>query len=155
QDATASLNAIKAGEANGVKLANNDNLTEVESAGWTVNSNELDFQGLLLLDRAGTMNPALADVRVRQALNYAFDRSGLLTALQLDNGTVTTQVVPAGSDAYDPGLDDYYSYDPEKAKELLSEAGYSDGFTLEMPSSTVLVATTYTLIEQHLADIGV
>lgn len=155
QDATASLNAIKAGEANGVKLANNDNLAEVEGAGWSINANELDFQGLLLLDRAGTMNPALADVRVRQALNYAFDREGLLEALQLGNGTVTTQVFPAGSDAYDPALDDYYSYDPEKAKELLSEAGYADGFTLEMPSSTVLGATTYTLIEQQLADIGV
>ncbi|MDQ0644159.1 ABC transporter substrate-binding protein [Microbacterium murale] len=155
QDATASLNAIKAGEANGVKLANNDNLTEVEGAGWTVNANELDFQGLLLLDRAGTMNPALADVRVRQALNYAFDREGLLEALQLGNGTVTTQVFPAGSAAYDADLDDYYSYDPEKAKELLAEAGYADGFTLSMPSSTVLGATTYTLIEQQLADIGV
>ena len=54
----------------------NDNLAEVEGAGWTVNSNELDFQGLLLLDRAGTMDPALADVRVRQAINYAFDRRG-------------------------------------------------------------------------------
>ncbi|WP_102194630.1 ABC transporter substrate-binding protein [Microbacterium aurantiacum] len=154
-DATASLNAIKAGEANGVKLASNDNLAEVESAGWTVNANELDFQGLLLLDRAGTMNPALADVRVRQALNYAFDREGLLEALQSGNGSVTTQVFPESSAAYDPELDEYYTYDPEKAKELLAEAGYADGFTLSMPSSTVLGATTYTLVEQQLADIGV
>lgn len=154
-DATASLNAIKAGEANGVKLASNDNLTEVESAGWTINTNELDFQGLLLLDRAGTMNPALADVRVRQALNYAFDREGLLTALQSDNGTVTTQVFPKTSAAYDPELDDYYSYDPKKAKELLAEAGYASGLTLSMPSSTLLGATTYTLIEQQLNDVGI
>ncbi|HWV49744.1 MAG TPA: ABC transporter substrate-binding protein [Microbacterium sp.] len=154
-DATASVNAIKAGEANGVKLASNDNLTEVEAAGWTINANELDFQGLLLLDRAGTMNPALADVKVRQALNYAFDREGLLQALQLGNGTVTTQVFPEGSEAYDESLDDYYTYDPDKAKELLAEAGYADGFTLEMPSSTLLGAATYTLIEQQLADIGV
>ncbi len=154
-DATASLNAIKAGEANGVKLASNDNLAEVEGAGWTVNANELDFQGLLLLDRAGTMNPALADVRVRQALNYAFDREGLLKALQLGNGTVTTQVFPKSSAAYDPALDDYYTYDPTKAKELLAEAGYATGLTLSMPSSTLLGATTYTLIEQQLNDIGV
>ncbi|MCI2957051.1 ABC transporter substrate-binding protein [Agromyces atrinae] len=155
QDATAGLNAVKAGEVNGLKLANNDNLAEVEGAGWTINANELDFQGLLLLDRAGTMNPALADVRVRQALNYAFDREALLTALQGGNGTVTGQVFPASSAAYDPALDDRYGYDPEKAKELLAEAGYADGLTISMPSSTVLGATTYTLIAQQLADIGV
>ena len=126
-DPTAGLNAIKAGEANGVRLATNDNLAEVEGAGWTVNANELDFQGILLLDRAGTQNPALADVRVRQAFNYAFDREALKKALQNDLGSVTTQVFPESSDAYDPELDDYYTYDPDKAKELLDEAGYGEG----------------------------
>ena len=154
-DGTAALNAIKAGEANGVKLANNDNLAEVESSGWSIEANELDFQGLLLLDRDGTMNPALGDVRVRQALNYAFDRESLLTALQGDNGTVTTQVFPASSAAYDEALDSYYTYDPEKAKALLAEAGYADGLTIDMPSAAVLGATTYTLIEQQLNDVGV
>lgn len=155
QDATAGLNAVKSGEVNGIKLANNDNLAEVEGAGWTVNANELDFQGMLLLDRAGTMNPAIADVRVRQAINYAFDRPALLKALQNDNGTVTGQVFPENSPAYDKSLDDRYGYDPEKAKELLAEAGYADGLTLSMPSSTVLGATTYTLISQQLADVGI
>ncbi|GAB3616119.1 ABC transporter substrate-binding protein [Okibacterium endophyticum] len=151
---TAALNAIKAGEVNAAKLANNDNLAEVEGAGWTINANELDFQGLLLLDRAGTMNPALGDVRVRQAINHAFDREGLLTALQDGNGTVTEQVFPATSAAYDPELDERYAYDPEKAKELLAEAGYPDGFTLALPSSAIS-ASTFTLITQQLADIGI
>jgi peptide/nickel transport system substrate-binding protein len=154
-DPTAALNAIKAGEVNAIKLATNDNLKEVEGAGWTVNSNELDFQGLLLLDRAGTMNPALADVRVRQAINYAFDRPALLTALQSDNGTVTEQVFPESSAGFDASLDDTYSYDPEKAKELLKEAGYGDGLTIAMPSTPLLGANTFTLIAQQLADVGI
>lgn len=155
QDPTAALNAIKGGEANAVRLSTNDNLAEVEGAGWTVNQNELDFQGMLLLDRAGTQTPALGDVRVRQALNYAFDREGLLEAVQLGNGTVTTQVFPERSAAYDAELDDYYTYDPDRARELLAEAGYEDGFTLLMPSSPLLGTTTYTLIAQQLADIGI
>lgn len=154
-DPTAGLNAIKAGEANGVKLVNNDSLSEVEASGWTVNGVELDFQGLLLLDRAGTMNPALADVRVRQAINYAFDRAAMLTALQSDNGTVTTQVFSANSPAFDPALDDYYTYDPDKARALLKEAGYGDGLTIQMPSASVLGASNYTLIAQQLSDIGI
>jgi peptide/nickel transport system substrate-binding protein len=154
-DPTAALNAIRAGEANGVKLANNDNLDEVEASGWTVHSNELDFQGMLLLDRDGTMNEALADVRVRQAINYAFDREGLLEALHQGHGTVTTQVFPDRSEAFDPELDAYYTYDPDKARELLAEAGYADGLTLELPISTVVGSTTFTLVGQQLEDVGI
>lgn len=154
-DPTSMLNSLKAGELNGAKLMNNDNLAEVEGAGWTINANELDFQGLLLFDRAGTMNPALADVKVRQAINYAFDRAAMLTALQGDNGTVTTQVFPPSSEAYDDALDEYYTYDPEKAKELLAEAGYADGLTISMPTTAGLGPTTYALIAQQLADVGI
>lgn len=154
-DPTAQVNAVRAGEANVVALLNNDGLSEVEAAGWSTNPNEINFQGLLLLDRAGTTNSALGDVRVRQAINYAFDREGLLVALQAGLGTVTTQVFPAQSDAYDSELDSFYSYDPEKAKELLAEAGYADGLTINLPTIAGFGATTATLINQQLSDIGI
>lgn len=154
-DVAAAVNAIMANEADAVRLADNNNLDQVEGAGWSIASNELDFQGLLLLDRDGTMAPELADVRVRRALNYAFDREALLEALQRGAGSVTTQVFPVTSEAYDPALDDFYSYDPEKARELLAEAGYEDGFTLSMPSSTLLGSATYTFISQQLSEIGI
>jgi peptide/nickel transport system substrate-binding protein len=154
-DATAALNAIKSNEANGVRLANNQNLAEVEGAGWTVNAGAINVFGLLLLDRAGTINPAMGDVRVRQAINHAFDRGALLTALQKDAGTVTEQTFPETSAAFDEALDDTYGYDPEAAKELLAEAGYADGFTLEMPSTASVGTTTYNLIAQQLAAVGI
>lgn len=154
-DATAALNAIKSGEANGVRLANNKNLAEVEAAGWTVNAGEINVFGLLLLDRAGTINPALGDVKVRQAINHAFDREALLTALQNDAGVTTDQTFPERSAGYDEALEGMYDYDPDAAKELLAEAGYADGFTLEMPSTASVGTTTYNLITQQLADIGI
>lgn len=154
-DPTAVVNAIKAGEVNGAKLVNNDANAEIEAAGFTLDFTSLDFQGMLLLDRAGTNNPALGDVRVRQAMNYAFDREGLLQAISAGNGTVTTQVFPATSAAYDPELDSFYSYDPEKARELLADAGYADGLEIEMPSVSVIGAAAYTLIAQQLADVGI
>ncbi|WP_156761210.1 ABC transporter substrate-binding protein [Microbacterium karelineae] len=155
EDPTAALNAIKANEADAVRLSTNDNLEQVEAAGWTVNSNELDFQGLLLLDRAGTDSEALGDVRVRQAINYAIDREAMLEAVQKGHGTVTTQVFPPTSDAYDEALDDAYPYDVERAQELMDEAGYSDGFTISMPQSALLGTSTYALIDQQLAEIGI
>ncbi|WES63068.1 ABC transporter substrate-binding protein [Microbacter sp. GSS18] len=154
EDPTATLNAIKAGEANGAKITLNDQIPEIEASGWTIEANELDFQGLLLLDRDGTMAPELGDVRVRQAINMAFDREALLSALQAGYGTVTEQVFPTSSVAYDESLDSTYGYDPEAAKALLAEAGYPNGFDIDM-MSTPAFQTTFDLVAQQLADIGI
>lgn len=154
-DPTAGINAIQAGEADTMILTDNNNLAQVEAAGWTIEASELNFQGLLLLDRGGEMNPAMGDVRVRQAINYALDREGLLEALQVGNGTVTTQVFNRASAAYDPELDSFYTYDPDKARELLADAGYADGLDLQMSSTAVLGAAQFPLIGQQLADIGI
>ncbi|GAP55220.1 glutathione-binding protein GsiB [Arthrobacter sp. Hiyo6] len=154
-DATAAINAMKSGEVNGVRLLNNNNLEEIKGAGWTINQNEMNVFGMLLLDRGASSNKALGDVRVRQAINYAFDRKSLLKALQFDNGTVTEQVFPKRSAAFDAGLDTHYSFDPQKSKQLLSEAGYPNGFTLTMPSTASVGATTWTLIGQQLGDVGI
>ena len=51
QDTTSMLNALRAGEINYAKLSSAETFPEAEGAGWTLNKNELDFQGLLLLDR--------------------------------------------------------------------------------------------------------
>lgn len=152
-DPTASMNAILAGEANGAG-ADNNALAEIEAAGWSIDSTELDFQGMMLLDRDGSIAPELADVRVRQAINMAFDRPALLAAIQADHGTVTQQVVQPGSPSYDPELDEYYEYDPEGAKDLLAEAGYPDGFEVTMPSISAF-QTSLDLVAQQLADIGI
>ena len=66
----------------------------MKAAGYTVKPLELDWTGLLLLDRAGTMNPALKDVQVRQAINYAFDTKALLKAVGKGYGTPTTPDLP-------------------------------------------------------------
>ncbi len=154
-DPTAGINAIQAGEVDTMVLTDNNNLDQVEAAGFTIEASELNFQGLLLLDRGGELDPAIGDVRVRQAINYALDREGLLEALQLGNGTVTTQVFNKASAAYDPELDSFYSYDPEKSRELLAEAGFEDGLELEMSSTAVLGAAQFPLIGQQLADVGI
>lgn len=76
--------------------------------------------------------PPLDDVRLRQALNYAVDRQTFLDALQGGHGKVAGLIVPDGYWAYDEEAANRYPYDPEKAKQLVAEAGYPDGITLRV-----------------------
>lgn len=154
-DQTSLLNAIKSGQLNGANTADNNTLTEIEAAGYKVNPLQLNWSGLILFDRAGTTNPALKDVRVRQALNYAFDTKALLQSIGQGYGELTSQVFPPSSDAFDKSLDSRYAYDPAKAKELLAQAGFGSGLTLKMPSSALFGATLPALITQQLKDVGV
>jgi peptide/nickel transport system substrate-binding protein len=154
-DSTSVLNAIKGGQLNGAKLPDNTNNGEIEGSGYTLNPFELDWTGLIIFDRDGSLNPALADVRVRQALNYAIDTEAMLTAVGDGLGTPTAQIFPESSDGFDPELDSRYAYDPEMAKDLLAEAGYADGLELSMPSTTLANPAVFTLIQQQLKDVGI
>ena len=155
QDPTAMLNAIKGKQLNGAKLSTNDTLDQVKGAGYALHAFELDWTGLLLLDRGGKLNPALKDVRVRQAINYAFDAQGLLKAVGKGHGTPTAQIFPTSSAAYDQALDGHYGYDATKAKQLLSDAGFPNGFELAMPRAAAVGTTLWTLIAQQLKDVGI
>jgi len=115
---------------------------------------QVDWTGITIFDRDGALNEALADPRVRQAMNYAIDRETLLEQLQLGYGTATSQVFGPESGAFREDLEDYYPYDPDKARELLAEAGYADGFDLTLPVISGF-ATQVTAMAQQLGEVGI
>ena len=77
------------------------------------------------------------DVRVRQAMAYAIDKQAILDGFYGGIGSVANDFLPDGlAWARSPDLDPY-AYDPEKAKALMAEAGYPDGFsTMVMTDGT-------------------
>ncbi|WP_158437843.1 ABC transporter substrate-binding protein [Naasia lichenicola] len=154
-DPTSLLNAIQGGQVNATTVLDNSSLPQMEAAGFTANSAETTWAGLLLSDVNGTLTPAMADVRVRQAINYAFDRDALLKAVLGEYGTATTQIFGPPSSSFDESLDDVYPYDPAKAKKLLAEAGYANGFTLTMPTAPVIPDSAFTLIASQLEAVGI
>ncbi|MFD7462063.1 MULTISPECIES: ABC transporter substrate-binding protein [unclassified Streptomyces] len=112
-------------------------------------------QTLFLVDRAGKTNKPLGDLKVRQALNHAVDRKAIAKAL---GGAyeASTQISPRGTDGYDKALNDRYPYDPAKAKRLLAEAGYPDGFSMNVLSTSLLdMDTVAQALAQQFAKIGV
>jgi peptide/nickel transport system substrate-binding protein len=104
------------------------------AAGMKLAGVELNVQGLDFLLKDGTAVPALGDVRVRQALNYAIDRVALAQVLGGGLGRPTSSEFLPGGDAYDASLVNYYPYDVTKAKDLLAAAGYADGFEVTILS---------------------
>ena len=71
----------------------------------------------------------LQDVRVRKALQLALDRNALLHAAISNRGILENGIFPRGLKGYNPALPEI-PFDPEKAKQLLQEAGYGNGFDL-------------------------
>jgi len=84
------------------------------------------------------MNPSFkpfADKRVRQAINHAIDTDLIIRRLVRGKAFRATGWLPISSPAYDKDLKPY-AYDPEKAKKLLAEAGYAQGFEFEWTASS-------------------
>jgi len=125
---------------------------------------EKDFhieQGTMNLVQALYLNNAVApfdDVRVRQTLCYAVDKQGVID-LAFDGFGVPlgSSMYPAFGKYFDDSLTDYYTYDPAKAKELLTEAGYPNGFsmTITVPSNYQPHVDTAQVVAEQLKAIGV
>lgn len=80
--------------------------------------------------------PEIDDKLVRQALNYALDRETIASAVGQEFFNVVPGPWAETSWAYPENADELgYTYDPDKARELLAEAGYPDGFTLYFGTS--------------------
>ncbi len=82
-------------------------------------------------------NPAykpFADKRVRQAFNLAINSDLIIEKLVKNKAFPATSFLPTSSPAFDPALKGY-EYDVEKAEKLMAEAGYADGFTVEVIGS--------------------
>ena len=119
------------------------------------------YIGLNMLD------PALSDLRVRQALVYALDKQTIVDTVYGDTATVANDVFPDNHWSHNPDVT-VYEYNPEKAKSLLEEAGYTmndstgyyekDGRTLHLTydmSTSTDGRQVAALIQQYWKAIGV
>ena len=95
------------------------------------------------------------DPLVRQAITHAIDKSAIVEGAMFGFGTpIGTHATPA--EPYWLEVEPY-PFDPERARELLAEAGYPDGFsaTFELPEPYNLERTAGQVIAQQLAEVGI
>ncbi|MGP4043869.1 ABC transporter substrate-binding protein [Streptomyces sp. 2A115] len=153
-DPSARLNALLAGQVDWARVTPQA-ASQVKGRDLEVKAHADSVEGLYIWDRAGKIVPALGEVKVRQALNYAFDRESIVKKVNLGYASPTSQMATAGSRWYDKSLEKNYPYDPAKAKQLLAEAGYPNGFTVTMPDVSSVAPSQQAVMTQSLEDIGI
>ncbi|AKK04774.1 ABC-type dipeptide transport system, periplasmic component [Corynebacterium mustelae] len=126
----AMINAFQAGEIDAAGVGNKDNLAKAKAMG-----DKIEIRGALqpansLLTLNGQA-PILSDIKVREAILTGFDRSQI-AAIRF-NGLDYEEKLPGSftfyqtQEGYEDNLGQVLSYDPEKAKKLLDEAGWTEG----------------------------
>ena len=119
------------------------------------------LNGTMNLVQALYLNNAekpLDDVRVRQALCWAVDKHQVIELVSDGTGAALgSSMYPAFGKYFDDSLTDYYTQDLEKAKSLLTEAGYPDGFdlTITVPSNYQPHIDTAQVLVEQLKAVGV
>lgn len=153
-DTTARLNALLSGQIDAT-LLDVKTTAAAKNGGAILHESFVDVSNIQLFDRGGTKVKALGDYRVRQAMNYAIDKAAILKAVNNNIGAVTDQMFGVSTAGYDAKYENYYSYDPAKAKELLAAAGYANGFTLPMPDISFANSALQAFIVKYLGDVGI
>ncbi len=156
-------------------------VTDAKTAILQLNSETLDIYQYLTSDQADTVDQDKFDILVgnvnyvqgmflnnaaepfdnklvRQAIYYAVDRQEISDMLFAGKSHIIgTNLIPAMSKYYDESLENVYEYNIEKAKELLAQAGYADGFefTITVPNNYAPHEGTAQVIAENLAQIGI
>jgi peptide/nickel transport system substrate-binding protein len=150
-DSNAVFNAVRTGQVD-MGVGSPQTVATAPSAGLKVLSFAGGMYSVLLQDRKGTLVPALGNVKVRQALNFAVDKEAI--AKTLLPGRATSQIFGPATEAYDPALDSTYKFNLSKAKSLLADAGYAGGFSFDVLSTPGL-DTTLQAIAADLKKVNV
>jgi ABC-type transport system substrate-binding protein len=135
-EANTRLAALRSGRVDWIEVPPPDGIPSLKQAGFVISTGSYPHVWPWFYNIAAKNSP-VADVRVRQALNYCIDRGALVSLL---NGTAEPSV--GWLKPNDPAFgtpEHRYTFDPAKGKKLLAEAGYSDKKPL---SFKVMISTS-------------
>jgi peptide/nickel transport system substrate-binding protein len=134
-NASSALDALRSGQVQELWTVDPQTLTAATADGMQLSSAPVGFEGVNLADRGTAGGNPLGSLKVRQALEYAVDRPAIVKALfgSTPGASATEEAaIPTEPSAWNPAVNTYYPYDPAKARQLLAQAGYPNGFQLKV-----------------------
>ncbi|MGP7735398.1 ABC transporter substrate-binding protein [Oceanimonas smirnovii] len=143
EDATR-VAALLAGDVDFIKPVSPNDHKRVQSAGDVKLVTESGTRIITFQMNQDRFEP-FKDVRVRQAVNYAINQEGIVQRIMRGFGTTAGQQAPAGYVGHNPEL--VPLYDLDKAKALMAEAGYGDGFKISMIAPNNRYVNDYRIAE--------
>lgn len=151
-DANTGFLALQTGEVDIMNIT----LDQTKSVDKTKISILTAPQNMVQLMTLNLQHPALAKKAVRQALNYAINKDEIITMLAPGSPRLDTNFSPIMGYFYNAETEDYYKYNPEKAKQLLAEAGETNlTFSIKVPVEYQFHMDTALLIQAQLKAVGV
>lgn len=130
-EAASRVVALQTGEADLIMVPPPDSVEQLKKAGFIIHQNPTAH--LWYWNLCMNKEP-LKDIRVRRAIQHAIDKEGLAKSLMRGTVLPAHQMHTPGAPAYDPEFT-MYEHNPEKAKQLLAEAGYPQGLKLTWMTS--------------------
>ena len=154
RDPNARTNGLITNEFNIIMSVDPDSYFEIEAAGGVMRRNRIPAATAIMFNTVG--DPRFSDPKLRQALNYAVNKQAIIDVFFNGVTEPATQPAPRAAVGFNPDLEPY-PYDPDKARQLLAEAGYEDGlsFDMDLSDGSSLSRRVYQQVAADLARIGV
>ncbi|WP_081736800.1 ABC transporter substrate-binding protein [Arthrobacter sp. MA-N2] len=152
QDPVAMANAIRSGSVD-MGVVGAAQASDLQAAGDTLGTYPIKGRQLSGITWNPDLYKPLADQRVRDALNMAIDRQGIVKGVFLGQGEAASQFRAEGASGFSSTAKPI-PYDPEQAKKLLAEAGYANGLSFSMVAP-VKFAKEAEAVQANWAAIGV
>lgn len=133
-DNAARFNAMKTGQVDMVDVVMSDQRDDAKKAGWKVITTSDQVVPFLLGDRKGELVPALSKREVRQAMQLAVDGNAYTKAVLAGSGSPEPTFWPVDGQWNSPENAKRYAYNINRAKTLMRDAGYPNGFEMSVPA---------------------
>jgi len=152
-DPVTAVIALKSGDGQLLYLITAQQARDLEAAGYEIVRENLSPIGYITPDGANSDSP-FSNKKVREAAEYAIDKKALAQGVGLGYYPVATQFAMLGYDNYSPELTPR-NYDPKKAKQLLAEAGYTNGFKTTIYAPTSYNRDVLVVLQTYLKEVGI